>query len=461
MIDLTSFAKTLDNKPVAVFGLGISNIAAIKALRAANIEVIAWDDNEENRFKAHDAGVETHDLGNMDLSEFAFLLLSPGVPLYYPEPHPAVKRAREAGIEILCDIEILHRSGHGLPTIGITGTNGKSTTTALVGHVLRSCGVDVCVGGNIGVPALALDLPGEDGVIALELSSFQLDLCPSFSPSISVMLNLSADHLDRHGSLEAYADAKEQIFRDLGKAVISVDDEFSRKIYQSVEEVGQRDCYPISVGLAVYNGVFVKWGKLYEGMFGPTEEVMVLDVPTLPGAHNQQNAAAAFAACRLMDLEREDIVKAIGTFPGLPHRQNLIRIIKSISYVNDSKATNADASARALLCYENIYWILGGRPKEGGLEKLVKLMSHVRHAFVIGEACESFSAWLEEHNVPYTVSETMDNAVISAHDMAQSSGLTGTVLLSPACASFDQFRNFEERGDVFTSLVENLREEAA
>lgn len=463
MIPITEYA----GRDVAVFGLGRTGLSAAKALKAGGARVHAWDDNEETRRKAEASGLTLSDINKRDWQTFAALVLSPGIPYKFPQPHRIVRMAEMTGVPIVGDMELFARAVQSLPErgrpkiVGITGTNGKSTTTALIGHILNYCGVGASVGGNIGTPALSLELPPEDGAFVLEMSSFQLDLCPDFVPDVAVLLNMSPDHLDRHGTMAEYAEAKMRIFADLGKAVISIDDEWSRKIYQQVDDIGERDCYPLSVGLAVHNGVFVKWDKLYDGMFGHVDEVMELDVPTLPGVHNQQNAAAAYAACRLMSVEPAAIAEAIASFPGLPHRQHLIRIIGGVSYVNDSKATNADAASKALVCYEGIYWIVGGKPKTGGLDGLEKLMAHVKHAFVIGDAADDFSGWLTAQGVAHTVSGTLDKAVAQAHKMAQAASHTGTVLLSPACASFDQFKSFEERGDRFAALVEGLKEAAA
>ena len=464
MINVSSFVKTLDNKPVAVFGLGISNRAAIKALVKAGVTVAAWDDHEERRTAAAKAGADIVNLTEKDMAGYACLVLAPGIPLTHPAPHAVVRKAQEAGIEILCDLEILHRCGHGRTTVGVTGTNGKSTTTALIGHVFSECGVKAVVGGNIGKAALDLTLPPQDGIIVLEMSSFQIDLCPAFAPDIGVHLNLTPDHLDRHGGMEGYAASKQNLFRGSGKAVIGVDDEYSQKMFETVKDTGQRDSFAISVKNAVERGVYVLDGELYDRMDSGVEESAPLQSSTLPGVHNHQNAAAAYAVARLLGIEPDAILEAFKTFPGLPHRQYLVRTINGVAYVNDSKATNADATARALACTRNVYWIVGGRPKDGGLDGLEPYMENIRHAYLIGEAAEAFGSWLDNHGVAHDFCGTLDRAAAEAHRAAQHDrgqpGGTGTVLLSPACSSFDQFRNFEERGDAFTALVEALEEDA-
>lgn len=461
MIDLKAYASTLNEKPAAVYGLGLSGMAAVRALTAAGVPVLAWDEDAAKRTAAEQAGARIDDMFG-DLHELAFLLLSPGIPLHFPAPHPVVSRAREAGVEIIGDIELLHRSGHGLKTIGITGTNGKSTTTALVGHILNDAGVRAVTGGNIGKAALDLDLAGAE-VIVLELSSYQLDLCPDFSPDIAVHLNLTPDHLDRHGDLQGYMAAKMRVFRGKGQAVIGADDAPSQAMLRTVGQAGERDIYTVSTSNTAARGVFIKAGLLIDAMGTQPVEIGSLQaIKILPGVHNHQNAAAAYAVCRLMGVRSETIMAAMTRYPGLPHRMHLVRVINGVSYINDSKATNADAAAKALACYRPIYWIVGGKPKKGGLDGLEPFMERIVHAFVIGEAAGDFSRWLGSRGVPLTVCDTIECAVPEAHRMAQASrgqpGGAGVVLLSPACASFDQFRSFEHRGDMFTDLVKALPE---
>jgi len=420
MIDLKPFADTLKGQPVAVFGLGLSNNAAIAALLAAGIAVTAWDDEAGNRDAAQAMGAKVSDLLKEDLTAYACLVLSPGIPFTH-NPHPVVARAQAAGIEIVCDIEILHCCHHGRKTIGITGTNGKSTTTALIGHILNASGISAAVGGNIGTAALALGMPPENGVFVLELSSYQLDLCPTFAPDIAVHLNLSPDHIDRHGTFENYAAAKTRIFRGEGIAIVG----------PGIKGTGIRSVANLAAA--------------------PVEN---LKIDSLRGVHNQQNMAAAFLAARAVGLKDDAIIAAIKTFPGLNHRQYPVRIIGNISYINDSKATNADATARALASFDDIYWIVGGKAKEGGLAGLEIYKDKIRHAFVIGEAAPDFMRWLAHHNIAATLSHTLEQAVQDAHTMTRDK--SGVVLLSPACASFDQFKNFEQRGDIFAALVAQL-----
>lgn len=468
MIDLKPLLPALDGKPVAVFGLGKSGLAAIKALHAAGVKVIAQDDNPDNLAAAKKAGAGVKEFNEAALSKCAFLLLSPGVPLTHPEPHPVVKAAQAAGIEILCDIDLLGRFDHGRRTIGVTGTNGKSTTTALIQHILSECGVKSAMGGNIGEAVLGLKPPPRGGVLVLELSSFQLDLCPAFAPDTGILLNVTPDHLDRHGSMENYAAIKERVFAKAeGAAIVGIDDEYGRKAYERLKALPDKKVVPVSIENEAPGGVYTKGGVLFDDMdgLGAVEIGSLNNLTKLNGLHNMQNAACAYAAAQLEGLSAEAVLAAIKTYPGLPHRQFPVRVINGIPYINDSKATNAEAAAKALMSYRNIYWIVGGKPKDGGLAGLERYAGEIRHAFLIGKYTELLAPWLENRGIPYTVSETLAMAVKESHHMAQMQrgqpGGAGVVLLSPACASYDQFRNFEERGDLFTALVNDLSEEDA
>lgn len=461
MIDTKVFVESLNGKPLAVFGLGVSGLPTVKALVKGGAKIVAWDDNEESRASAQEVGAEIRDLTSEDFSQFAALVLSPGVPLHFPEPHDVVKKARAAEIEILGDLEILHRCRHGRKVIGITGTNGKSTTTALIGHVLQSTGMSCAVGGNIGTAALSLDLPDPNGFIVLEISSYQMDLSPTFRPDISILLNITPDHLDRHGSLEGYTFAKQRIFEGSGVAVCGVDDAPSQGVADSVMNAGERVLVPISVLKEVKHGVYALNGKLFDASGDEAKEIADLSgIPTLRGAHNHQNICAAYVACRSAGLDAETVLTHVKTYPGLPHRQYPVRTVNGVAYINDSKATNAEAASKAIGSFNNIYLIAGGRPKEGGLEGLQPLLDRIRHVYLIGEAADDFGKWLDKNGVESTQCGTIDIAVIEAHAAAQMArgepGGAGTVLLSPACASWDQFRSYEHRGDVFAEIVNNL-----
>ena len=468
MIDCTEFVKTLDGKPVAVFGLGLSGLSCVKALVKAGASVTAWDDSADAHEAAKEAGANVAHLDEEHLKECAVLVLAPGVPLFYPKPHKVVVAARALNLEIICDLEVLHRCNHGRKTIGITGTNGKSTTTALVSHILKEGGKKIAMGGNIGNAVLDLDMPDEDGFFVLEISSYQMDLCPTFTPDISVLLNITPDHLDRHGNFKNYAAAKERIFEGEGLAIISLDDEPCRKIYERLLafENGTRRVRPFSFEGSVENGVYVDRGILFDARDGEGKEAgSIIGFATLRGNHNHQNAAAAFAICASKDvgMKPADILTHMQTFEGLPHRQYQTKLINGVPYINDSKATNAEAASKALAAYKNIYWIAGGRPKGDGLEDLYPLMNNVRHVFLIGEAMVAFAGWLDQYSVPYTMCGDLENAVQEAHALAQNErgrpGGGGAVLLSPACASYDQFKSFETRGDAFTDLVMALEDD--
>lgn len=453
---------TDDHRPVAVLGLGGSGLAAARALAQSGAEVWAWDDDAGRRAAAEAAGIALTDLSRCDWSQPESLVLSPGIPHTHPAPHPVARLAREAGCPILGDIELLARAQAKATYIGITGTNGKSTTTALIGHVMRTAGRRVEVGGNLGTPALALEPLGVGETYVLECSSYQLELMPSAVFDVAVLLNISPDHLDRHGGMPGYVAAKKRIFaRQIAPktAVIGIDDVHCQEIHAGLAARGEQIVVPISARGAVPGGVYVDNGLLIDDSGGRAQTVLDLRVaaPTLPGEHNWQNAAAACAACRAAGLEVSEIAAGLKTFPGLAHRQELVAVLDGVRYVNDSKATNADAAARALVCYDPIYWIVGGRPKEGGLAGLEPYYPRIAHAFLIGEAADAFAEQLAG-KVAVTHAGTLEAAVFAAHAMAQADARPGAVvLLSPACASFDQFANFEERGIAFRRLVQALQ----
>lgn len=458
MIDLSGLVETLNNKPVAVFGLGVSGQSTVKALVSAGVSVTAWDDKKENRQSIGNVGAKLSDLLKVDLSDFAFLVLAPGVP-YSFEPHPLVVKAQNESVEIICDIELFHRCGHEVKTIGITGTNGKSTTTALITHVLKEMGLKATMAGNIGKAIFDLNDVSDLDVLVLELSSYQLDLCPSFRPDVSLLLNITPDHLDRHGSMQAYIDAKSIILEGEGVAFIGVDDDFTQVLFERYFIKQNRKIIPISVKSKIVEGYFVKDNKLYKNHHGEDDfahDFEKADYLNLKGLHNQQNASFAYAVSKELGYSDELIFKAFHSYAGLAHRQYLIEQKNNVFYVNDSKATNAEATAKALSSYSNIYWIVGGQSKEGGLEGLEIFKDSIVKAYVVGEAVSEFSAWLEYYRFKYDVSHTIEKATVQAHEDALSSGGDATVLLSPACASWDQFASFEKRGDKFTEIVKEL-----
>ncbi|MDO8288856.1 MAG: UDP-N-acetylmuramoyl-L-alanine--D-glutamate ligase [Parvibaculum sp.] len=454
MIPATSF----NNRLVAVFGLGKSGLSTVRALEAGGARVVAWDDGEARRAEAAAAGVTLEDLTTRDWSDIAALILSPGVPLTHPVPHPSVVCAHKAGVEVIGDVELFHRAVRALAPdvkiVGITGTNGKSTTTALIGHMVTACGDNAQVGGNIGKPVLELDLPTASTVYVVELSSYQIDLAPGFTPAIGILLNVTPDHIDRHGTIENYAAIKARLFAHQGKgdtAIVGVDDAYTSAICAKLEAGRAQTVISVSVGRSLPRGLSVINGKLQ------SDGVVVGDfsgLRTLAGAHNWQNAAVAFAAGRALGYSADAILKSFATFPGLAHRMEIVAEEAGVRYVNDSKATNADAASKALATYNNIYWIIGGKSKEGGIESLAEYFPRLARAYLIGAAADEFAATLEG-KVGYVQCGTLDRAVeVAMHDAQAASGdALRVVLLSPACASFDQFPNFEVRGEMFREAV--------
>jgi UDP-N-acetylmuramoylalanine--D-glutamate ligase len=450
-------AQEFRDRTVAVFGLGGSGLVAARALVAGGANVMAWDDGEKGRAAAAECGIQVVDLAGADWSGIDALVLAPGVPLTHPEPHWSVERAREAGIEVIGDIELFERErarmSPGSPLVAITGTNGKSTTTALISHVLATAGHDAQMGGNIGVPVLELAPPGPERIHVLECSSYQIDLSPGLAPSVGVLLNISPDHLDRHGTLENYAAVKERLVSASGIGVIGVDDDLSRAVAERAEKRGQK-VLRVSTREVVRNGCFVRGGKLVVASDGVEAEFAELsEFASLRGAHNAQNAGAAVCVCRSLGVGDAAIREGLRSFPGLAHRMQVVGRKGRVLFVNDSKATNADAAERALASYERIYWIAGGKAKAGGIAPLGPWFGRIAKAYLIGDAAESFAATLGG-DVPHEICGTLDRAVAqAAGDAARDGHAEPVVLLSPACASFDQFANFEVRGDAFADAV--------
>ncbi len=448
---------TLKGKKVALFGLGGSGLATARALVAGGAEATAWDDNPDSAAKAAAEGIAVADLRTIDWNSLSVFVLSPGVPLTHPKPHWTVDLAHAAGVEIIGDVELFvrERRAHApdCPFIAITGTNGKSTTTALIAHILQSSGRDTQLGGNIGTAVLTLDPPKAGRFYVVECSSYQIDLAPTLDPSAGILLNLTPDHLDRHGTMQHYADIKERLVAGSDVAVVGVDDSYSSLIADRVERAGGK-VMRISRRHALADGLYAEGSRIMQASSGAASEIADLDgIQTLRGGHNAQNAAAAIAACLAVGVSADEIRAGLTSFPGLKHRMQPVGRRGRVVFVNDSKATNADAAAPALSSYENIYWIAGGLPKEGGIASLAPLFSRVAKAYLIGEAAPAFAATLGDR-VPYEISGTLERAV--AHAAADADGdehEAAAVMLSPACASFDQYKNFEVRGDAFVSHV--------
>ena len=457
--------RGFEGKTVAVFGLARTGLAAARALVAGGASVALWDDNPKTRDAAKAEGFELTDLTVADWSGFAALMLSPGVPLTHPKPHWTVEKAKATGVEILGDIELFARTVNAAPehkrpkVIAITGTNGKSTTTALIGHICAEAGRDVRVGGNIGTGVLALEDMHGGAVYVLELSSYQLDLTSSLKADVALILNISPDHLERHGDMEGYVTAKRRILLNQDKgdtAVIGVDDAWGQRICTEITAANRRTIVPISASKAMSRGVYALDGLLYDASGERAAEVADLKrARSLPGRHNWQNAAAAYAAARGLGISTEQASRALMTFPGLAHRMETVGVIGKVRFVNDSKATNADAARQALSSYPKVYWIAGGQPKIGGIDDLEDLFPRVIKAYLVGEASDAFAATLKG-KAPTVACGTIPAAAEAAFKDAAASGKDAIVLLSPACASFDQFADFEQRGEAFRAAVQRL-----
>ncbi len=456
------------NRRVAVFGLGSSGVSAARALLAGGARVVAWDDDEDARALAKREEVPLFNLYDSQWSEYAALVLAPGVPLTHPKPHPLVEMAQSHDVEIIGDVELFARElkelkDEGWPkVVAVTGTNGKSTTTALIAHMLNYCGLNAEACGNIGNAVLNLPMPKGRTVYVVELSSYQIDLTTTLKPDVAVLLNILPDHLDRHGDMGGYVGLKMRIFDqqdEAGFAVIAVDDPYTQEICTQISVQKRQEIIPVSVGKALGRGIYVIDGVLYDGVARPSGKIVDLhEAPALLGAHNWQNAAAALAAARTMVADSKGLGQAILSFPGLAHRLEDVGRIDGVRFINDSKATNAEAASHALAAFNNIYWIVGGQPKEGGITSLKGRLAHVAKAYLIGDAVETLSKTLN-NEIAHVSSGTLKEAVAAAaRDALASKGEHPVVLLSPACASFDQFKNFEERGEAFRAIVTELRD---
>ena len=448
----------------AVFGLGRSGLSCVEALLAAGNQVVAWDDEAAPRAEAEAMGAELRNL----LEDFGSgaqqavrLIVSPGIPLTHPAPHPIVKIARANGCAILGDMDLfamaLEASGlrDKAVIVGITGTNGKSTTTALIGHMLARAGVVSHIGGNIGTPILQLPLPEKQcSVYVLELTSYQLDLNHVLACDIGVLLNITPDHLDRHGDMAGYVSAKQKLFAD-GKCamgrIIGMDSAESAALADRLSKSGKLTRI---AGHHTDADIYYADGCLWQG---DTKLLDMADCPALPGAHNGQNAAAALAIGRRLGLDMRVITDSFTDFAGMQHRLQAVAQHHSVTFVNDSKATNAEAARHALAAYDNIYWIAGGVAKAGGLSGLAPHYPQVRAAYLIGEAAAPFGEQLQGAMEAHQA-DTLQRAVNMAADRALADTRAqevphATVLLSPACASFDQFSDFEARGAAFCDAV--------
>ena len=455
-----------DGHRVAVLGLGRSGLAAALALRAGGAEVVCWDDRDTSAAQAE--GFAVADLNRDAAWEgVVALIVSPGIPHLYPEPHPVVALAQARGVVIDNDVGLFFRSfatsdwdrfDTAPQVVCVTGSNGKSTTTALIAHCLESAGRPVQMGGNIGRGVLDLDPAGEGETVVLELSSYQIELARALAPDVGVFVNLSADHLDRHGGMGGYFAAKRRLFAEGGpeRSVIGVDTPEGRFLAAQMREETRNgdpviriaNTAQIKDGWSVFarKGFLAEWRRERQ-----VASVDLREIAALPGAHNHQNACAAWAVLRSLGLAPRQIEQGLRSYPGLVHRSQIVATRSGVTFVNDSKATNADAAAQALRAFDRIRWIAGGVPKEGGITPLKPLFGAIAKAYLIGEAAEAFATTLGD--TPHSISGTLEAAVAAAAADAQPGEV---VLLAPACASFDQFDSFEARGEAFVRLVQGL-----
>lgn len=428
-------APALSGRRYGVYGLARSGLSVLHFLARSGAGAVAWDESAEARAAAQQQfpDLTMQDFADLDLSGIDALVLSPGVPI---NRHPLARRARQAAIPMLCDIELFQWCRPALPPhrlVAVTGTNGKSTTVALIHHLLASAGIPTRMGGNIGLPVLDQPPLPAGGVHVLELSSYQLDLCHTLSADVAVWTNLTPDHLDRHGTMEGYFAAKARLFamqQPGATAVIATDDPWTRRAVDAVAS-GVR-CITVSAGdIAAHEQA--RW-------------------PALAGPHNAQNVAVAGAVARALGIGENTIAQGLRSFPGLPHRMEPVATIDGILFVNDSKATNPASAAPAIQAWPAIRWIVGGQAKAADLDACLPVLGAVRSAYVIGEAADLFAGLLAPH-VPVVRSGTLQRAVV---DAARDAAPGETVLLSPAAASFDQFRDFEARGEAFRAAVATL-----
>lgn len=453
--------KNLHNRRFGVLGLGKSGQAAVRALAQAGAQAVVFDDTDEAVQQACSQGAAAGTFA--DLETLHALIVSPGVPLRLPAPHPVITEAQQSGTPIIADLDLFAARLSGQTVIGVTGTNGKSTTSALIHHLLVSIGQNTLLGGNIGTAAL--DLPIDDAVqsVVLELSSFQLDLVCQLRCNISIWLNIAPDHLDRHGTLGDYIAAKAHIFdrqRADDQVVIAIDDAPSQAMADHLEGQDRRVTRVSSTHVPA-GGVGVGDAWLIDDLAG--SQVKIIELATLPrlaGRHNQQNIVAAYAALRRMGIAGADIARHFTSFAGLAHRSELVGQAGAITFINDSKATNPAAAVPSLQTYSNIFWLAGGKAKPGGFASLQAHLDHIAHSFFFGEARNELAADLGTVR-PFEVHDDMTAAFLAALKAARLATADATVLLAPACASFDQFTSFEARGEAFKTLVRDFGLESA
>jgi UDP-N-acetylmuramoylalanine--D-glutamate ligase len=455
---------------VMVVGLGRTGFPAVMSLLQGQAKVYAFDDNLKS---VEDINIPENltymlcknaiakeqlfinpDPDSLKYSNIKSVIVSPGIPLHGEKAHPIVLKAKEHNIPLTIDIELLYETCKQANYVAITGTNGKSTTTSLMGHILKSSDKTVQVGGNIGISALLLEPLENKGTYVLELSSFQLDLMSKAKFNIAIFLNLTPDHLDRHGTFEAYKKAKLNIFNNQTRddyAIISIDHEETKLIFDTLAKTGKQRLIPISTKEKLINGVSVIGSALYDNLEPEfPKEYNLGSLKRLVGKHNAENIAASYAASKVCGVDEEKIISAIQSFAGLSHRLELVLEKGKLAFINDSKATNADAAEKALQAYKDIYWIAGGVSKDDGIECLSYLFDRLKHVYLIGQATPKFAAVLDKYNIPYTKAENLENAL---KIFREANVEAGNMILAPACASLDQWKSYEHRGDAFRELV--------
>ena len=434
------------NKSVGILGLGISGMALARSLLLSGAKVLGWDEKKHKLDIDIDLNPDVTKIQDLDV-----LFVSPGFP-YKPKPHRIIKYATSFGIPISSDIEFFMQENKVAKSIGITGTNGKSTTTMLINHIFKKAKIKSQVGGNIGTAVCSLKQNIKQDNIILELSSFQLDLL-SNSPAfdIAIMLNISPDHIDRHVNIQNYVNAKFSIFKEQEKdqfAIIVIDDQYTKDIYEELKISGKQHVIPISTTKKLDYGISIIDGVLYDSIDQAKQEYDVSNVLV-----NAQNLACAYMVAKCYQVQPKKIIEYIRSFQSLAHRMEVVKKEGELTFINDSKATNINSAEQALKAFDNIYWIAGGISKDGGIEPLSPLFHKLQHVFLVGSSQDNFANTLEKYNIEYTKSDNIGTALqqIAALKLTQ-----GSVLLSPACASFDQYTSFEKRGEHFKLLINKL-----
>jgi UDP-N-acetylmuramoylalanine--D-glutamate ligase len=454
MINLREF----NGKKIGIFGLGKTGTGCLKALLNTNAQVTAWDNNKQRFLDlktniSSDKKIYFSDvIDPIDVKKLDFVIVSPGIPYKYPNPHKIFTICQKHNIPIVTDIDILFKACPKADYVGITGTNGKSTTTSLINHILQSNNYKSALGSNIGIPALNLpNFNNSNEHYILELSSYQLDLMLNYKFNIAALLSITPDHLDRYASFEDYKNAKLRIFNNQNHndfAIISLNNHINKDIYNQLIIKKTQTIIPTSSQQLLKKGISVIKNKLYDNYF--ENQAFSLDLPnSLIGQHNAENIAMAYTIAKIINLNSKQIIKNLGSYIGLPHRMELFLKTEKLSFVNDSKATNIASTKEALRSFKNIHWIAGGVFKEKNLEELNNHLSEVRHCYLIGQDYEKFIPLLEKNNIPYSICNNLENSIQKIKNSVKS----GTILLSPCCASFDQWKNFEERGDAFKNLI--------